>query len=114
MPLDSRLQVAFQLTGRPQPPEFVGITGWVKVTAGYFETFQIPILRGRTFMERDESGPRVAIVNETLAKQFWPNSDPLNGQITIGDDSPVHIIGVAGDVHDQGLNHAPRPTLYVA
>jgi predicted permease len=86
----------------------------VEVTAGYFETFQIPILRGRTFMERDESGPRVAIVNETLAKQFWPNSVPLNDQITIGDDSPVHIIGVAGDVHDQGLNHAPRPTLYVA
>ena len=49
----------------------------MEVTAGYFETFQIPVLRGRTFTERDESGPRVAIVNETLAKQFWPNAESV-------------------------------------
>jgi predicted permease len=113
VPLDSRLQVGFQVAGRPQVPASGGVTGWTEVTAGYFETFRIPILRGRTFTERDESGPSVAIVNQTLAKQFWPISDPLQSQIMIGNGSPVQIIGVAGDVRDRGLNREPRPTLYV-
>jgi putative ABC transport system permease protein len=114
VPLDSRLQAGFQIEGRPKQPGSGGVTGWTEVTAGYFETFRIPILRGRTFVELDENGARVAIINETLSKQFWPDSDPLNSQITIGDDSKVQIIGVVGDVRDHGLNRAPRPTLYVA
>ncbi len=113
VPLDSRLQVGFEIAGRPQGLASGGVTGWTEVTAGYFETFKIPILRGRTFTERDESGPPVAIVNQTLAKQFWRNGDPLSGQILIGNESPVQIIGVAGDVRDRGLNRDPRPTLYV-
>jgi len=113
VPLDSRLQVGFQIAGRPQGAASGNVTGWTEVTAGYFETFRIPILRGRTFTERDESGPPVVIINETLAKQFWPKSDPLNGQIIIGNEFPVQIIGVVGDVHDRGLNRDPRPTVYV-
>ena len=113
VPLDSRLQVGFQIAGRPQGLASGGVTGWTEVSAGYFETFKIPILRGRTFTERDESGPPVAIINQTLAKQFWPNGDPLSGQILIGDESPLQIIGVVGDVRDRGLNRDPRPNLYV-
>jgi predicted permease len=113
VPLDSRLQVGFQIAGRPQGPASGGVTGWTEVSAGYFEVFKIPILRGRTFTERDESGPPVVIINETLAKQSWLNSDPLNGQIMIGNGSPIQIIGVVGDVRDRGLNREPRPTLYV-
>jgi putative ABC transport system permease protein len=113
IPLDSRIQVGFQIAGRSQGPASGGITGWTEVSAGYFETFKIPILRGRTFTERDENGPLVAIVNETLAKQFWPNADPLGSRITIGDGPLLQIAGVAGDVHDRGLNRDPRPMLFV-
>jgi putative ABC transport system permease protein len=113
VPLDSRLQMAFQIAGRARGPASGGVTGWVPVSAGYFETLRIPILRGRKFTDRDETGPLVAIVNESLANQFWVNDDPLNGQITIGSGSPMQIIGVAGDIRDGGLDREARPTLYV-
>ena len=113
VPLEAACRWAFQIAGRPEGPASEGVTGWTVVSAGYFETFKIPILRGRTFTERDESGPPVAIINQTLAKQFWPNSDPLNDQITIGNEPPLQIVGVVGDVRDRGLNRDPRPNLYV-
>jgi predicted permease len=113
VPLDSRIQVGFQIVGRPPTPASGNVTGWTEVTASYFETFQIPVLRGRTFTERDETGQPVVIINETLAKQFWPDGDPLGGQITIGDGTPLQIVGVVGDVHDRGLNRDPRPAVYV-
>jgi predicted permease len=81
-------------------------------SAGYFETFKIPVLRGRAFTERDETGPPVIIINQTVAKQFWPDTDPLNGQIIIGNKPPRRIIGVVGDVRDGALNRDPRPNLY--
>jgi predicted permease len=112
VPLDSRLQVGFEIAGRGGPASR-GVTGWVTVSAGYFEAFQIPVLRGRTFTERDEDGQPVAIVNQTLARQFWPDGDPLNAQIHIGDGIPLQIIGVVGDIRDRGLNRDTRPNLYV-
>jgi predicted lysophospholipase L1 biosynthesis ABC-type transport system permease subunit len=54
----------------------------------------------------------VVIINQTLAKQFWPNSDPLRDQIVIGHDAPRQIIGVVGDMRDDALNRNPRPILY--
>jgi putative ABC transport system permease protein len=112
VPLDSRLQVGFEIAGRRSGSASSGVTGWTTVSAGYFETFQIPLLRGRSFTERDESGP-VAIINQTLAREFWPDGNPLNDQIRIGDGSPLQIIGVVGDVRDRGLNRDTRPGLYV-
>ena len=89
------------------------------VSAGYFETFRIPVLRGRTFTERDDSGPPVVIINQALAKQFWPNSDPVLADLMIDrawrgarrskTNSPRQIIGVASNVRDGGLNRDPRP-----
>ena len=58
-PGGAAIQVGFQIAGRPEGPASGGITGWTEVSAGYFETFKIPILRGRTFTERDENGPPV-------------------------------------------------------
>jgi predicted permease len=91
------------------------------VFAGYFETFKIPVLRGRTFREQDDGGPPVVIINQALAKQFWPKSDPLNDRIIIGrgvgpafnNEPPRQIIGVVGDVRDGALNREPQPTMYV-
>ncbi|SPF56948.1 conserved membrane hypothetical protein [Candidatus Sulfopaludibacter sp. SbA4] len=112
VPLEDRLRQSFQIAGRPEGPDSRGVTGWAGISAGYFEVFQIPVLRGRAFTERDENGPPVVIINEAFAKRYWPDSDPLNGQILAGHGPPRQIIGVAGDVRDDALNRNPRLNLY--
>jgi putative ABC transport system permease protein len=113
VPLEDRLGQPFQIVGRPEGPDSRGGAGWTLVSAGYFETIKIPILRGRTFTERDDTGPPVVIINQALAKQFWPDRDPLNDRMIIGRNPPRQIIGVVGDVHDGALNREPRPNMYV-
>ena len=121
VPLEGGFGLPFQIAGRPDGPTSKGGAGWTMVSAGYFETFQIPVLRGRTFREQDDGGPPVVIINQALAKQFWPKSDPLNDRITIGrgvgpafnDEQPRQIIGVVGDVRDGGLNREAGPNMYV-
>ena len=119
LPLEPPGFLTFQIAGRPDGPASGGTAVATPVSAGYFETFKIPVLRGRTFTERDDSGPPVVIINEALAKQFWPESDPLNDRMTIGqgapafkDDPPRQIIGVVGDVRVRALNRDPLPNMY--
>ena len=121
VPLEGGFGLPFQIPGRPDGPTSKGGAGWTMVSAGYFETFKIPILRGRTLREQDDNGPPVVIINQALAKQFWPNGDPLNDRMVIGhgvgpafnDEPPRQIIGVVGDVRDGALNANPRPNMYV-
>ena len=117
VPLVDRLFLGFQIVGRPEGPASRGNAGWTVVSPGYFETFKVPVLRGRTFTEWDDSGPPVVVINDALAKRFWPHSDPLNDRIIGGglenqDEAPRQIIGVVGDVHDDALNRDPRPNVY--
>jgi putative ABC transport system permease protein len=119
LPLEPPGRLAFQIAGRPEGPVAGGGTAiFTRVSAGYFETLKIPVVRGRSFTERDESGPPVVIVNETLATQLWPTSDPLNDRLIVGygagfdDERPRQIIGVVGDIHDR-LNREPLPAMYV-
>ncbi|HEV3332286.1 MAG TPA: ABC transporter permease [Bryobacteraceae bacterium] len=113
VPLEDRLRGAFQIAGRPTGSNAGGLTGWTLVSAGYFEAFQIPVLQGRAFSERDESGPPVVIINQTAAKRYWPAGDPLRDRIFIGDQTPRQIIGVVGDVREEALNRDPRPNVYL-
>lgn len=113
VPLEDRLHGAFQIAGRPEGPASGGLTGWTLVSPGYFETLKIPVLGGRAFREEDESGPPVVMINQTLAKRFWPDSDPLKDEIMIGDQAPRQVIGVVGEVREEALNRAPRPNLYL-
>ena len=91
------------------------------VSPGYFDTFRIPLLRGRLFTDRDDGGTApVVLISETMAKQFWPQSNPVGELITIGKimgpefaELPRQIIGVVGDVRDIDLNSPPEPTIYV-
>ena len=121
VPLEGGFGLPFQITGRPEGPTSKGNAGWTMVSAGYFEAFKIPVLRGRPFRDQDDGGPPVVIINQALAEQLWPKSDPLNDQILIGrgvgpaftNEPPRQIIGVVGDVRDGGLNRDPRPNMYV-
>ncbi|HLJ27937.1 MAG TPA: ABC transporter permease [Candidatus Angelobacter sp.] len=78
------------------PPE----TLWSPVSAGYFETLEIPILRGRSFRDSDSAeAPPVAVINQTMARQFWSAKDPIGESISIsGPSGPwIQVVGVAQD-----------------
>jgi len=70
------------------------------VDAPYFDTMRVPLLRGRAFRENDDDkAPRIAIVNQTMAHEFWPNADPIGKRFRLnGDNSPfIQVVGVAAD-----------------
>ncbi|MEY2561784.1 MAG: hypothetical protein QOG51_2199 [Verrucomicrobiota bacterium] len=85
-------------------------------TAGYFGTAQIPLIRGRLFSDEDRAGtPLVFIINQTLARRFWPNQDPIGKQLKILEDGATGpIVGVVGDTKQYRLNDEPAPQLYAA
>jgi putative ABC transport system permease protein len=71
-----------------------------RVDAPYFDTMRVPLLRGRSFREDDnEKAPLVAIVDESMARQFWPNEDPIGKRFSLESATGpfVQIVGVAGD-----------------
>jgi putative ABC transport system permease protein len=89
---------------------------YVPVTPSYFETLGIPLLAGRTLAESDRPAtPRVAVINQTMARRFWPGGNPIGRTLRSFSrtGTPFTIVGVVGDVHLQGLNTEPRPAMYV-
>src|SRR4029077_13954392 len=73
LPLEDRFQGSFQIAGRPEGLPSGDATGINVISGDYFEVFKIPILRGRALTEQDEIGPPVVIINQALAKRFWPD-----------------------------------------
>jgi len=86
------------------------------IEPNYFDTLRIPLLRGRTFWSADsDSAPRVAVVNETMARHFWRNKDPLGARIRFfGDATPVEIVGVVRNIVYHGPGDAPAPMVYLS
>jgi predicted permease len=97
---------SFEIEGRPSPPGDPGPHGDIGlVSPGYFATLKIPFRGGRAFDDHDQQGSgRVAIIDETLAKQYWPNEDPLGKHMRNDSSDPwATIIGVAGHVKNSDL-----------
>ena len=123
VPLQGGYGLPFMIVGRPlQQGPFHGGGGWVTVSPNYFEVFKIPIRRGRTFTTRDDaSGQPVVIINESMAKQYWKDADPLNDRLVIGKgvmrefaaEQPRQIIGIVADSRDGGLNSEPGPKMFI-
>jgi predicted permease len=122
LPLQGGFGLPFDIVGRPKGESpSTGGGGYFPVSSSYFEAFKVPILRGRNFTERDNgSAAGVVIVNQAMAKQYWPNGDPLNDRLIIGAnmgpvfvEPPRQIIGVVGNMRDGGLNRDPAPTMYI-
>jgi len=89
------------------------------VSADFFQTLGIPSLRGRVLDDRDSlDAQHVAVISESLARQRWPNQDPIGQTIEFGnmdgDLRLLQIVGVVGDVRDQTLESTPRPIVYVS
>ena len=120
MPLSGGFRTSFVWDDRPEPPrgEAPGVR-YFSITPTYFETLQIPMLRGRSFNNLDmRDAPGVVVINETAASRFWPDEDPIGKRIRpsvdITDSDPVvyEIVGVVGDVKDLKLDVEASPTIY--
>jgi len=122
LPLEGGFGVPFDIVGRPKGDSpSTGGGGYYSVSWRYFDTFKIPLLRGRSFTEHDDgSAPGVVIINEALAKQYWPKGDPLQDRLLTGvgggpvfEEPARQIIGIVGDTRDTGLDRDPSPTMYI-
>ncbi len=126
-PLNSGgIAMPFLIEGRPAPPPppqggapaNQGPTAqYLSVTPNFFGTMRIPILRGRDFNAQDTaSGSLVIIINETMARRFFANEEPIGKRITLDfvpDERPREIVAVAGDTRTNRLQQSPDPTMYV-
>ena len=110
---------SFNIEGRPvalgqQSPH----GDYASVTSDYFQTLGIKLVRGRVFTEHDNSDiAGVAIIDESMARKYWPNEDPIGKRITFegGRQNPVwrEIVGIVGHVKSQSLDAESRPQYYV-
>jgi predicted permease len=122
LPLEGGYGLPFLIAGRPLAGgDSHGGSNYSPVAPGFFETFQIPLEKGRYFNVRDDgAAPPVAMVNQSMARKFWPKGDPLSDRVIIGKgvgpefaDAPRQIIGIVGDIRDGGLNSDPQPEIYI-
>jgi putative ABC transport system permease protein len=106
----------FVFEGRPAPPAGQYPEANFRIASpDYFATMKIPLARGRNFNARDRAdAPRVAVINETLARLYFPNEDPVGKRLLRPDGTnPTEIIGVVGDVKHFGLEDEAEGYLYV-
>jgi macrolide transport system ATP-binding/permease protein len=100
----------------PVPGQQPPVIGCNSVSTGYFETLRMPLRGGRTFRELDsDTAPLVAIVNETMAKQFWPNQDPIGKRFsTTSASGPfIEVVGTARDGKYLVLFESRQPHFYL-
>ncbi len=116
VPLISDWVLTFEIAGRPKlAPSDLPNTNYYAVSPGYFKAMGIPLLRGRLFTPQDNAkAPRVAVINQTLAKQFFPNEDPLGKQINVqnGPDTFRQIVGIVGDIKQYGVDKETSAQTY--
>ena len=109
LPLVSDYVLGFNIEGRPAiAPSDLPNTNYYAVTPEYFQAMGIRLVRGRLFTAQDNAQtPRVAVINETLARQFFPNEDPIGKRMNITtDDKDVwrEIVGIVGDIKQYGVD----------
>jgi putative ABC transport system permease protein len=115
--------ISFEVKGRPPVSPALQPAMQVRVaTPDYLDTIGIPLRRGRMFTSDDKAGtPRVVLITESAARQFFPNEDPIGKTITLGwrrgPGTPLaggEVVGIVGDVKDAGLNEPnPPPQIYL-
>jgi putative ABC transport system permease protein len=113
----------FSILGRPvPPPDRRPGTAFVEVSPAFFRTLRIPLKMGRFLTAADnQNTPWAAVVNETFARRYFPNQDPIGQRLLlryesyhIDEDQPREIVGVIGDVKHFGLREKPPPVVYAS
>jgi predicted permease len=111
-----RLQDTFIIDGHPTPPgQTDPLADFLFVSGDYFRSLGVPILQGRIFSDADKQGsPLVVIINQALARRFFPKENPLGRRLKQNRSNPwMEVVGVVGDVRYSGLSAQPFPALYV-
>jgi len=126
LPPESYYSIDFTILGSPNPAEQT-TTSLEEISRDYFSTLGIPLLQGRLWSEGEEMhAAHVALINEAMAHRYWPDGDAIGHVIKIPDlpakntwvfDAPgnngtVEIIGIVGDVPNDGLHMKPLPAVY--
>jgi putative ABC transport system permease protein len=119
LPFEGNAGRGFQVEGQPPAEPGPGQIGpgadYSVACPNYFKTLDIPILNGREFTHQDTlSSPGVIVINESMARKFWPKEDPIGRAIRLGgSDGPrLTVVGVVGDVHHLGLDVPMRPQFF--
>ena len=114
VPFGGDSDVSFEIEGRPLPENEAQVpVAWYRlVSERYFDVMRIPIVAGRGFT-RAEPAPCL-VVNETMAKRYWPNENPIGRRIRAGSDAPwVTIVGIARDVRSRGPAATPQVEMFI-
>jgi putative ABC transport system permease protein len=95
------------------------VTEVLVVMPGYFAAMSIPVVRGRVFDDHDRAAeqPHLVVINQTLAKQFYPNENPIGKRLTVQwghPEIPYEIIGVVGDVRQKAVDTDPKPGVFIS
>jgi predicted permease len=117
LPITGGASTDFIVEGRPLPQANDEPSADVRsADPAYFQTMGIPLLAGREFSDADNStARRVMVINQTMARQYWPNASPIGQHVTMKDWGPPltgEIVGVVGDVKTNGLDEAVGPMIY--
>jgi putative ABC transport system permease protein len=122
LPVEAGIDLPFTIVGKPpERGEYNGDEQWRSVSPHYFQVFKIPLLRGRAFTEREtDASPRVVIINDAMAKKYWKEEDALGQSILIGkglgpqfEEPAREIVGIVGNVRENGLGNAGVGVMYV-
>ncbi|HUA22269.1 MAG TPA: ABC transporter permease, partial [Bryobacteraceae bacterium] len=123
LPVEGGVDLPFSIEGQPPPKGdlYSGDQQWRFVGAHYFSALRVPMLRGRSFDERDTGkSEHVVIINQAFARKYWPKGDPVGQRITIGkglgpqfEEPAREIVGIAGNIRETGLQGVDEPVMYV-
>lgn len=103
---------AFSIPGRAEVDPVTPESGVLIVTPGYFEALGIPVLQGRGFTTADEdTGANVLVVNEAMVRRYLPGKNPVGENLKIG-DVDFSIVGLVGDVRNEGIVRGAEPAVY--
>jgi len=119
---DSRFLISFNVLDHPVDKSNEPTAGFYVVTPGFFETLQIPLVRGRTFDARDQrNAAPVMVVTQEFARKYFPNEDPIGKRVRIGAGEGVarekyktrEIVGVVGDIRNSDLAKPAEASYYI-
>ena len=102
----------FTIENRPLPPGQSLVADFRRISPRYLNTMGIALLRGRLLSDRDvRDAPPVILIDETLARQYWPNENPIGRRMRLWGEFR-EVVGIVGQVHHYGLEKQPEPTIY--
>lgn len=112
------MSTTFTIEGRPPAsPQERPIADYTIASPGFFKALRIPVVRGRAFGPEDAANaPGVLLINEAMARRFWPGEDPVGQTVSVSVGKykgPRQIVGVVGDVRRTALSEEPRPEMFV-